>query len=137
VVNWLLEQEERMGLNTLRPYRDSEERAFRHRNDLIRLLQSWVADGKKVFGYSASTKGNVLLQFCGITEKELPAIAEVNPDKLGSFTPIVSEADARAMKPDYFLVLPWYFKDGILAREQEFTTRGGKMILPFPEIGIV
>ena len=142
VVNWLLEQEERMGLNTPRPYRDFEERVFRHRNDLTRLLQALVADGKKVLGYGASTKGNVLLQFCGITEKELPAIAEVNPDKFGSFTPgtgipIVSEADARAMKPDYFLVLPWHFKDGILAREQEFTARGGKMIFPFPEIEIV
>ncbi|EWY41343.1 methyltransferase [Skermanella stibiiresistens SB22] len=142
VVNWLLEQEERMGLNTPRPYRDFEERVFRHRNDLTRLLQALVADGKKVLGYGASTKGNVLLQFCGITEKEMPAIAEVNPDKFGSFTPgtgipIISEADARAMKPDYFLVLPWHFKDGILAREQEFTARGGKMIFPFPEIEIV
>jgi hypothetical protein len=142
VVNWLLEQEERMGLNTPRPYRDFEERVFRHRNDLTRLLQALVADGKKVLGYGASTKGNVLLQFCGITEKELPAIAEVNPDKFGSFTPgteipIVSEADARAMNPDYFLVLPWHFKDGILTREQEFTARGGKMIFPFPEIEIV
>jgi hypothetical protein len=141
-VNWLLEQEERMGLNTPRPYRDFEERVYRHRADLTRLLRSLVADGRKVLGYGASTKGNVLLQFCGLTDEDITAIAEVNPDKFGSLTPgtlipIVSEQEARAMQPDYFLVLPWHFKDGIVAREQEFFARGGKMIFPFPEIEIV
>ncbi len=142
VINWMLEQEDRMGLSTPRPFRDFEERVFRHRDDLIRLLQALVADGKKVLGYGASTKGNVVLQFCGITEREIPAIAEVNPEKFGAFTPgtnipIVSEADAKLMNPDYYLVLPWHFKENILAREQEFLARGGKMIFPFPEIEIV
>lgn len=142
VIQWLLEQEERMGLNTPRPFRDFEERVFRHRDDLRRLLHSLTADGKRILGYGASTKGNVLLQFCGITDKELLAIADVNPDKFGSFTPgthipIVSEADARAMNPDYYLVLPWHFKEGILRREEAFLDRGGKMIFPFPEIEII
>jgi hypothetical protein len=142
VVNWLLEQEERMGLSTPRPYRDFEERVYRHRADLTRLLRTLVADGQKVLGYGASTKGNVLLQFCGFTEKDVPAIAEVNADKFGAFTPgtlipIVSEAEARAMQPDYFLVLPWHFKEGILVREQEFIAKGGKMIFPLPEIEII
>ncbi len=142
VVNWLLDQEDRMGLNTPRPYRDFEERVFRHRDDLTRLIRALNADGKKVLGYGASTKGNVVLQFCGLTAKDIPAIAEVNPEKFGKVTPgthipIISEADAKAMKPDYFLVLPWHFKDGILRREKEYLASGGKFIFPFPEIEIV
>lgn len=142
VIDWLLAQEERMGLGTPRPYRDFEERVFRHREDLIRLVRSLNADGKKILGYGASTKGNVLLQFCGLNEKDVPVIAEVNADKFGCVTPgtyipIVSEAEAKAMQPDYFLVLPWHFKDGILRREKEFLANGGKMIFPFPEIEIV
>ena len=142
VLDWLLTQEDRLGLSTPRPYRDFEERVYRHREDLTRLLKSLAADGKKVFGYGASTKGNVVLQFCGITPAELPVIAEVNPDKFGAFTPgthipIVSEAEARAMKPDYFLVLPWHFKDGIVQREAKFLADGGRLIFPFPEIEIV
>lgn len=142
VVDWLLEQEERMGLGTPRPYRDFEERVFRHRADLRRLLEALKADGKKVIGYGASTKGNVTLQFCGIGPDLLPCIAEVNPDKFGKFTPgthipIVSEADAHAMNPDYFLVLPWHFRDNILRREAAFIERGGRLIFPFPEIEIV
>ena len=101
-----------------------------------------IADGKKILGYGASTKGNVLLQFCSLTATDIPAIAEVNPDKFGCYTPgshipIISEADARAMKPDYFLLLPWHFKDGILRREKEYLASGGKFIIPFPEIEIV
>lgn len=142
VVQWLLEQEERMGIHTPRPYREFEERVYRHRDDLVRLIRTLNADGKKVLGYGASTKGNVLLQFCGFTKDDLPVIAEVNQEKFGRFTPgnhipICSEADAKAMQPDYFLVLPWHFKDGILRREKEFLASGGKLIFPFPEIEIV
>ena len=142
VIDWLLGQEERMGLHTPAPYREFEERVFRHRADLVRLLKALRDDGKTVLGYGASTKGNVTLQFCGITANELPAIAEVNTEKFGCYTPgsripIVSEAEARAMNPDYFLVLPWHFKEGILQREQEFISRGGKLIFPFPEIEII
>lgn len=142
VVQWLLEQEDRMGINTPKPYRDFEERVYRHRDDLVRLIRALVADGKKVLGYGASTKGNVVLQFCGLTVNDIPAIAEVNPEKFGRVTPgthipIISEAEARAMKPDYFLVLPWHFKDGILRREKEYLAGGGKFIFPFPEIEIV
>ncbi len=119
VIQWMLEQEDRMGLRTPRPYREFEERVFRHREDLRRLLYALAADGKRVLGYGASTKGNVVLQFCDITEKQIAAIAEVNSDKFGAVTPgthipIVSEQEARAMNPDYFLVLPWHFKEGIL-----------------------
>jgi hypothetical protein len=142
VIAWLLEQEDLLGLNTPRPYRRFEEHVFEHRQNLTRLIKSLNADGKKVFGYGASTKGNVLLQFCGLTEKEIPYIAEINPDKFGCFTPgsnipIISEAEAKAMKPDYLLVLPWHFKDSIIAREEEFLTHGGQMIFPLPEIEIV
>ncbi len=142
VINWLLGQEDRMGLNTPRPYREFEERVFRHREDLTRLIRTLKADGKRILGYGASTKGNVVLQFCGLTADDIPAIAEVNPEKFGCFTPgsnipIVSEEEARAQKPDYFLVLPWHFKDGILRREKEYLASGGKMIFPFPDIEIV
>ena len=142
VVEWLLEQEEGMGLHTPAPFRQFEERVFEHRRNLLNLVKALVADGKRVLGYGASTKGNVLLQFCGLTHQEIPAIAEVNVDKFGKYTPgtgipIVSEAEAKAMRPDYFLVLPWHFKDNILKREQEYLASGGKMIFPMPEIEIV
>ena len=109
---------------------------------MIELLGQLKADGKRVVGYGASTKGNVILQYCGLTEKDIPHIAEVNADKFGCFTPgtrlpIVSEAQAKAAKPDYFLVLPWHFRDNLVKREEAYLASGGKMIFPLPEIEIV
>lgn len=82
------------------------------------------------------------MQFCGFTRAAIPVITEVNQEKFGRVTPvshipIVSEADTRALKPDYFLVLPWHLKNGILRREKEYLAEGGKMIFPFPEIEII
>lgn len=142
IINWLLEQEERMGLNTITPYNEFEKKVLRHKEDLKRLIDVLVDDGKTIMGYGASTKGNVVLQYCDLTNNKIQAIAEVNPDKFGAYTPktlipIMSEEEAKSLNPDYFLLLPWHFKTGILEREQDFLQKGGKMIIPFPEIEIV
>lgn len=142
VINWLLEQENRMELHTPKPYRDFEEKVFKHREDLVRLIKALNDAGKTVVGYGASTKGNVLLQFCNFDENSIKTIAEVNVEKFGSYTPgtlipIVSEEEAKVMDPDYFLVLPWHFKDTILKREKEYSSKGGKFIFPCPEIEII
>ncbi|MEM6713389.1 MAG: methyltransferase C-terminal domain-containing protein, partial [Pseudomonadota bacterium] len=142
VVKWMLEQEDRMGMSTPKPFRDFEERVYRHREDLVRLVRSLRADGKTIMGYGASTKGNVTLQFCGFGPDDIEAMAEVNPEKFGKYTPgthipIISEEEAKSRNPDYFLVLPWHFKDGILRREADWLAKGGNMIFPFPEIEII
>ena len=142
VINWMLTQEEEMELDTVKPYNEFSKRTISHKNNLKNLVSALVADGKKIFGYGASTKGNVLLQYCGFTQKEIPFIAEVNPEKYGSFTPgtnipIISEKEAKEMNPDYFLVLPWHFKNNIINKEEEFMLNGGKFIFPLPEIEII
>ena len=142
IISWMLNQEKEMGLDTIKPYDEFAKRSAQHKKNLTDLIKALVADGKKVFGYGASTKGNVLLQYCGFTEKEIPFIAEVNTEKFGSYTPgtnipIISEKEAKEMKPDYFLVLPWHFKNNIIAREEEYMSNGGKFIFPLPEIEII
>lgn len=142
VINWLLDQEMELELDTVKPYLEFAERVFSHKKKLTDLVKALVADGKKVFGYGASTKGNVLLQFCGFSTKEIPYIAEVNEEKFGAFTPgsmipIISEEEAKALNPDYFLVLPWHFKENILSREDDYMSKGGKFIFPLPEIEIL
>ena len=84
----------------------------------------------------------MLLQFCELGPSEISCIAEVNPEKFGAYTPgsnipILSEKEVRAKKPDYMLVLPWHFRDGILQREKEFLKSGGRLIFPLPEIEII
>lgn len=138
----LLLEEEMQGLSTITQQRDFEHAVETHKEKLLRLLHALKAEKRIVLGYGASTKGNVLLQHCGISRDLLPAIAEVNKDKFGCFTPgtsipIISEAEAHAMKPDYLFVLPWHFRSNIIEREQAFLSRGGKLIFPLPTIEIV
>ena len=138
----ILAEESQQELETLRPYQEFRERVFAHRDKLRSTLESLRQGGARILGYGASTKGNVILQFCGFTQAEIPAIAEVNPDKFGRFTPgtgipIISEAEARAIKPDYFLVMPWHFRENLMERESVFLNGGGRMIFPLPEIEIV
>ncbi len=142
LVERLLAQEDKDGFTSLAPWEAFRARVFKHRDELVALVAKLEKDGKKVFGYGASTKGNVLLQFCGLTAEDIPCVAEVNEDKFGCVTPgsripIVPEADARARRPDYFLVLPWHFKEGIARREKAFLKSGGKLLFPLPEIEVI
>jgi len=139
LVEMILHKESDMGLHTLRPYEAFKQRVIEHRDQLVHFMQRARKEKKVVLGYGASTKGNVILQYCGITTGDIPFIAEVNKDKFGCFTPgtlipIISEAEARAMKPDYFMVLPWHFKDNIVAKEADYLRAGGKLFFPLPEL---
>jgi hypothetical protein len=109
---------------------------------LLELLNSLKSEGKIVHGYGASTKGNTLLQYLEITRDILPAIADRNEHKWGARTPgtnipIISETESREIKPDYYLALPWHFREGFLQRETKFRARGGKFIFPLPVLEIV
>ena len=139
-VSWLLDQEN--GPQSDWNFLDFAERVAQHRANMRGLMNLLKAQGKRVFGYGASTKGNTLLQYCGIGPDLITAIAEVNQDKFGKFTPgtgipILSDPEVRKQDPDYFLVLPWHFREDIVAREQAFLANGGRLIFPFPAIEIV
>lgn len=141
LVNHYLNEERESGLNQMNIYHEFSDKVEKHKTELLQLLQELKEDGKTVLGYGASTKGNVLLQYCGITSDLLPFIAEINEDKFNSFTPgtkipIRSENELREMKPDYFMVLPWHFKEHILRREKGFLEEGGHFLFPLPKIQI-
>jgi len=137
VVETILRQESAQGYGRLDVYHRFRDRVWQRKAELKTFLQNAARAGQRVFGYGASTKGNVILQFCDVTPGELPLIADVNPDKFGCFTPrtlipIVSEDEARALRPDSFLVFPWHFREFIIAKEQQFLADGGRLVFPLP-----
>lgn len=124
------------------PYEQFAKRVASHREELREKLSAIAREGASLLGYGASTKGNVILQYCGLTTRDIPAIAEVNPDKFGAYTPgtlipIISEKEAHARKPDYLFVLPWHFRDNLVERESAYLRSGGKMLFPLPSIEVV
>ncbi|GIH75481.1 class I SAM-dependent methyltransferase [Planobispora longispora] len=135
-------REARLGLDSVATYETFARRVRHHRDELLGFLDDSRAAGKLTLGYGASTKGNVLLQYCGIGPGDLPCIGEVSPEKHGGFTPgtripIVSEEEAKARRPDQLLVLPWVHRGGFVEREREFLAAGGKMVFPLPTVSAV
>jgi SAM-dependent methyltransferase len=123
-------------------YRRFKTQVFEHRDMLTEFVDKKNKDGELILGYGASTKGNVILQFCNFTSKNIPFIAEINPDKIKSFTPgtlipIISEEEAKQMRPAYLMVLPWHFRDNIINKESDYLSTGGKLLFPLPRIEII
>jgi 2-polyprenyl-3-methyl-5-hydroxy-6-metoxy-1,4-benzoquinol methylase len=136
------QEEFEMELDTDKPYKNFQDRINLHREQMINLLKELKKNGKKIHVYGASTKGNTILQWCGFDNHIIECAAERNPDKYGAFTlgtdiPIVSEADSRALKPDYYLMLPWHFKEEFIEREKAILNEGTCFIFPLPSLQIV
>jgi hypothetical protein len=111
-------------LDTDQPYCGFQERIERHRQELNKLLKDLKRSGKSVHVCGASTNDNTILQWCGIDSSVITCAADRNPEKVGAHTigteiPIVSEEESRAMNPNYYLVLPWHFREEFVQREAE------------------
>lgn len=117
-------------------------RVKKNKQNTVKFIQNSLKLGKKIFLYGASTKGNTLLQYYGLTNKEIPYAAERTKTKWGKYTvgsgiKILSEKDARKLKPDYFFVMPYGFINEFIKREQKWLKTGGKFILPYPKFKIL
>ena len=135
----LLEEEAALGLDTLEPFLAFAKRSAEVRTNLLTYLAQLKKAGKSIAALGASTKGNVLLQYCGLSADELMAVGEVNPEKFGRYTPgswipIVNEDQLLANLPDYLLVLPWHFKSFFLNNPK---FRNTKLIFPLPMLEVI
>jgi hypothetical protein len=141
-IDYLRNYEKEIGLNNRKIYDEFVKRVYDIKDKISNFIKDEIKQGKKVYIYGASTKGNTLLQFFNLDNNLISAAAERNPDKWGKKTvgtniPIISEAQARADKPDYFLVLPWHFLKEFKERESEYLKNGGKFIVPLPKFVII
>lgn len=119
-----------------------ERRIRQTRDDLRLLCRRLKSEGKSVWVYGASTKGNTILQYCDLGKDEIVAAADANPFKLGKFLvgsniPITDEATMRSARPDYLLALPYSFVDAFVRREAELVSKGVKFIVPLPEVRLL
>ncbi|HEY4495906.1 MAG TPA: class I SAM-dependent methyltransferase [Candidatus Paceibacterota bacterium] len=138
----ILDKELVEGLFVLATYQNFMNRIEKTRNDLRDLCRKIKAERKTIWVYGASTKGNTILQYCGLGHKEIAAAADSNPFKIGKYIigsdiPIKSEEEMRAAKPDYLLALPYSFVTAFIKREAELVAGGTKFIVPLPEVKII
>lgn len=142
VVAAMLADEKSIGLDRLETYHNFAQEASRLRDELNATLDRLKAEGRSVAGYGAPAKGNTLLTFLGIGPDRIDYIADRSPLKQGRYTPgthipVVGAENILADQPDYVLLLAWNFADEIMAQQAEYRERGGKFIVPVPDVRIV
>jgi len=118
------------------------KRVKQNKKTTMNFIKKKVKDGKKIYLYGASTKGNTVLQYYGINNKQIPFAAERSPEKWGKYTvntgiKIIKEKDARKLNPDYFFVTPWGFIKEFIKREKLWLKGGGSFMVPFPKFRII
>jgi len=141
VVNMRI-RERKINLKNKKIYMDFAQKVEKNKNKLSKLILKLLKENKKIYIYGASTRGNTLLQYCGLDCKSIKAAVERNSEKWGKKiasvgVPIISEEQARIEKPDYMLVLPWFFREEFLRREKKYLQDGGHFIFPLPKLEVI
>lgn len=129
-------------LNSLETYQRYARRLAIHKDEVRQFFEECKANAKRVLGYGASTKGNIVLNYCGINCEMLPAIGDLNTEKHGRFTPgtripIFSHEKIKEFKPDYLFVLVWHFRAEVIRSEMQYLESGGKLVFHLPRFHIV
>jgi NDP-4-keto-2,6-dideoxyhexose 3-C-methyltransferase len=137
-VQAILDGERAKGLDSMVPYTEFAARVAATKEQFLSFIEVSRATGRKVMALGASTKGNVFLQYCGLTESDVQFVGEINDDKIGCYTPgslipIINESELLAMRPEYLLVLPWHFRKFFLARKRWHS----KLVFALPRVEIV
>ena len=138
-VGAVLAQERAAGLDTTDPLLAFAQRVADSRREVLEFVNRARAEGRRIAALGASTKGNVLLQYCGLGADSIEAVGEVNPEKYGTYTPgtwipVVPETELVGSRPDYLLVLPWHFRAFFVSNPQ---LDGTSLVFPLPRLQVV
>lgn len=126
---------------TKESYLEFSKRIEKNKKDFLKFVEKILKEGKKIYGYAASTKGNTILQYYGLNNSHIKGIAEISAEKLGKYTvgsdiPIINESKAKE-DADFLIIFPYAFKESFIQKEREWLEKGGKFIVPLPEFEVV
>jgi hypothetical protein len=138
----LLGREESFGLTGIDRYRTFAAKVEETKRGILELLIGLKGAGKSIAGYGAPGKGNTLLNYCGIRTDFLDFTVDRNTYKQGLFLPgthipILGPEEIERRRPDYVFILPWNFKEEIMAQMAGIREWGGQFIVPIPKAHVV
>jgi len=123
-------------------YQNFSDVIKKKRQKLQKTLEEIKEDHKKIIGYGASGRGTILLNYCNIGKNILDYVVDDSPSRQGllipgKHIPILSSSVIEKDNPNYILIIAWNYEKEIIAKEQEYLKKGGKFIIPFPEVKII
>lgn len=138
----IIEEEKIAGLHHFEGYEVLRNTAERIKSDLVSKLTELKAGGKKVAGFGASAKGNILLNFANVGTELVGCVFDDTPEKQNKFypgvhIPVLSRDKMDEVNPDYLILLPWNFKKELMEKTAEFNKNGGKYLIPIPKLEII
>jgi hypothetical protein len=138
-VDNVIEKEKSASLNSIKGYRNFEEKVQKIKWDFLDFLVKTKKEGKKIAAYGAAAKGNTFLNYCGIKSDIIDYVIDASPYKQGRFLPlshipIVSEEILKREKPDYIVILPWNLSDEIMKQLHYIKEWDAKFVTAIPEI---
>lgn len=138
----LLRDEKAAGLGELNFYSDFGAKVALLRDELVTLLRDLKTHEKRIAVYGASAKGTTLLNYCGLGRETLDYVVDRSSIKQGLYTPgthLKIHAPEKLLEdmPDYVLLLTWNFADEILEQQAGYRKRGGRFIVPVPQVRVV
>ena len=138
----LLAAEQAWGVDTAEPYRQFANDVAKLKSDLLELTARLKREGKRIAAYGAAAKGSTLLNYAGLGTDVIDFVVDRNTYKQGRFlpgvhVPILAPELLLERQPDYVLLLTWNFADEILRQQQAYRDRGGKFIVPIPDVTVV
>ncbi|MCP6718267.1 MAG: class I SAM-dependent methyltransferase [Patescibacteria group bacterium] len=141
-VNEFFKKEKELGLDKVQTYSSFAKKVEKNKKELISLLRKLKKENKKIIGYGAPAKGNILLNYCGIDNNILEFIVDDSSLKQGLYAPgvhvpVLSTQKIKETVFDYALLLAWNYKDSILEKEKDLREQGLKFIIPVPEVKIL
>lgn len=141
-VDAIIGKEQAENLYNINGYENFSKRVENIKRDMIDILNKIKIEDKTVAAYGASAKGNTLLNYCKISSDMIRFIADDTPEKQnhytpGSHIPILKSEQIATQKPDYLLLLAWNFAKELMKKTEDYEKKGGKYIIPIPEVKVV
>lgn len=126
---------------TKNSYLEFAKNIEKNKQDFLNFVEKALKEGKKIYGYAASTKGNTILQYYGLNNSHIKGIAEISQEKLGKYTVgsniLITEEEGAKKDADILIIFPYAFKNSFVEKEKEWLAKGGKFIVPLPHFEVI
>jgi hypothetical protein len=135
-----MQEEINYGILRYEPYENFAKKVKSFKNEILKLFNKLKSQKKTIYALGAPVKGSTMINYLMLDENYIDCAVEINPFKFNTYypgtrIPVVNQEEIK--EPDYYFMLSWNFQNEIISKMSSYVKRGGKFIIPFPNIQII